>query len=166
MTLLWTALALIGPVGALAPSTEDWSFTLVERAVMFAGPLALLWFMILRPRVAVVDEQLVIVQWRRTIIFPLESLIGVQPHYYGADFNFSDGNSAGTAVFDRPNWAAWAGKQSRGDRIAYQLRCLAAARRGEPAPALAGFRRGPGDPASSILAGLGVAIAAILNGFK
>jgi len=121
-------------------------------------PLAAVWALIVRPRVAVVGADIAVVQWYRTVCFPSRLLVGVHPDYWGSDLVLSDGRIVRTSTLQRPNWAAWIGRASRADKVGYKLLCIAASARGEPDPQRPGYRRSSGDLSGGFFAAVTAAI--------
>lgn len=145
------------------PSDPKDPITLPSRLGFTVIPLAALWILILRPRVALVEDDIAVVQWRRTVRFPAQLLVGVAHDYYGTDLRLSDGRVVRTEMLQRPNVAAWTGYRSRAERISHELLCHAATLRGEDLPSPPGSRRSRGDLSGGALAAIGAAIAAIFN---
>lgn len=148
------------------PMDPDDSLSIAERFLYTIVPLAGVWVLVLRPQVVVLDNEIVVIQWRRTIRFQAALLVGVAFDYYGTDLELSDGQVVRTDTLQRPNWAAWTGKKSRADRITYELLCHAAAKRGEPKPEPAGSRRSTGDVSGGVFAAIGATLGAMFNSIR
>jgi len=151
---LWVSLGIRGQ----ASPTE---------VILWATPAPLLtWFIVIRPRLVVMDDEVIVVRPLTTRRFPLRQIISASPGYYGTDFKLVDGSMFTAATLQRPNYAVWFGRPSRADKVATQILNAAADLRGEPSPQPPGWRRSKGDVSAGLWAGIWAALGAIIAGGK
>lgn len=108
--------------------------------VLTAVGSALAWLCIVRPRLLVTTNEVIVVKWFRTIRFPLAEVLSAQSDYYGLTFNLVDTPSSeeslwqrtcSTSVLQTWNVTKWLGRESRADRVGALLTREAAVLRGE-----------------------------------
>jgi hypothetical protein len=151
--------------GIAFSAVADPKASLRETASWVVLVVAATWIAGLRPRVGLVGDEVVIVSIFRTRRFPLREVVGASPGYYGTELRLADGRTFTAGTVQRPNFAAWRGRESRADRVASIVLAAAAHERGEPPPAPPGAHRNAGDLPSGVTSGLGASISSLWASF-
>ena len=132
---------------------------------LWATPgLVLTWLLLVRPRIVLTDDEVIVVRPLTTRRYQLRSIVDAAPGYYGTTFTSDDDSTFSAATLQRPNYAAWFGRTSRADRVATLILTAAARLRNDPAPEPLGGKRNAGDIKAGFWAGVWAAIAAAVAG--
>ena len=130
-----------GVLLALGFGTEFW-----EVAVFLCVPwFPAVWVFIVRPRLVLHADEVVVVGVLRTQCYPLRDIVRASVDGFGGDFELADGRSFTASTLAKPNFKAWVGVPSRGDKVATKILCMAADLRGEPHPEPLGHTRSMGN---------------------
>ena len=124
------ATSLLVALMPAASDRPDWG--------MFAfawGPwLPATWVFVVRPRLVMLDEELVVVGVFTTRRYPLRDIVGADPTGFGTYFSLADGDTFCASTIARPNYAAWLGRRTRAHKVATRIVVRAAELRGDPVP--------------------------------
>jgi len=124
--------------------------------LVLAGCVALVYWTVVRPRLILTANEIVIVKWFRTVRVPLVDVVAARAAYYGLTFSLADGSTRECSCLQTPNYARWLGRPSRADRVGAYVVGRAAAARGETpqSPAEDEISRTPGNLVPGILQAL------------
>jgi hypothetical protein len=139
--LILATLILLGflavMLGADDPSTAPWEVSLY----CLAG-VAVWWVVAIRPRTALVTDELVVVAWLRVRRVGVAEILSGHSGYHGAQLALRNGSSIVCGTLQTPNYDRFLGRQSRSDRAVSEILAAAAAARGDEPPVPGGKHRG------------------------
>lgn len=93
------------------------------------------WVFVVRPRLVMLEDEIVLVGVLATTRYPLRDVMSARPSGYGTYFSLTDGEVFCASTLSRPNYAAWLRLRTRAHRAATEILVRAAQLRGDPIPA-------------------------------
>jgi hypothetical protein len=124
---------------AFEPS--DWAFIVL----LCTAPGLASWIFVIRPRLVMLDEELVLVGVAWTWRYPLRDVVRAEPDGFGTTFWLVNGDTFNAATLARPNYAAWLKRRTRAHKVATVILFRAAELRGDPPPNQVDQSRGLGE---------------------
>ncbi|GAA1949795.1 hypothetical protein GCM10009798_06280 [Nocardioides panacihumi] len=103
------------------------------------------WVFVIRPRLIMLDDELIVVGVFATKRYPLREVVRAEPDGYGTYFWLASGEMFCAATLWRPNYAAWFRWRTRAHKVATKILVRGAALRGDPQPSQVDQARGLGD---------------------
>ena len=103
------------------------------------------WVCCLRPRLVLLQEEVVVVDVLLTTRYQLRDVVRAEPTGFGTTFWLVSGDVFVAPTLWRPNYLGWLGRTGRAHKVAAIVLARAAELRGDPAPEPLRQARGTGE---------------------